>query len=87
LLSDIDKYKKTNNYLITLFSSFSNSIKAKIQSKKILNFGMQVKNNKFKFLKNYVVLPNSLDITYALGICTRRECKIFFSRLRWIQQK
>ena len=78
LLSDINKYKKTNNYLITPFSSFSNSIKTKIQSKKILNFGIQVKNNKFKFHKNYAVLPNSLAITYALGICTSGECKNIF---------
>ena len=82
LLSDINKYKKTNNYLITPFSSFSNSIKIKIRSKKILNFGIQVKNNRFKFHKNYAVLPNSLAITYALGICTSGECKnIFFAGL------
>ena len=77
MLSDINKYKKTNNYLITPFSSFSNNIKTKIQSK-ILDFGIQVKNNKFKFHKNYVVLPNSLAITYALGICTSGECKKIF---------
>ena len=78
LLSDISKYKKTNNYLITPYSSFSKNIKAKIQSKKILNFGIQVKNNKFKFQRKYAVLPNSLAITYALGICTSGECKKIF---------
>ncbi len=78
LLSDIDKYKKSTKYLITPFSSFSKNIKSRINSKKILNFGLQVKNNKFRFEKNYVVLPNSLAITYTLGICTSGKCKKIF---------
>ncbi len=82
LLFDIDKYKKLNRYLITPFSSFSKSIKSRINSKKILNFGLQVKGNSFKFEKNYAVLPNSLAITYTLGICSSGECKkIFFAGL------
>ncbi len=82
LLSDIDKYKKLNNYLITPFSSFSKNIKSKIQSKNILDFGLQVKNKRFKFEKNYAVLPNSLALTYALGICTSGMCnKIFLAGL------
>ena len=43
-----------------------------------MNFGLQVKNNKFKFDKNSVVLPNSLAITYALGICTSGQSKKIF---------
>ena len=78
LLSDFDKYKKFNTSLILPYSSFSNNIKLKIKSKNILNFGLQVKNNKFKFDKNFVVLPNSLAITYALGICTSGESKKIF---------
>ena len=82
MLSDIDKYKKLNNYLITPYSSFSKNIKSKIHSKKILDFGLQVKNKRFKFEKNYAVLPNSLAITYALGICTSGMCnKIFLAGL------
>ena len=82
LLSDIDKYKKLNKYLVTPFSSFSKNIKSRINSKKILNFGLQVKSNSFKFGQNYAVLPNSLAITYTLGICTSGECKkIFFAGL------
>lgn len=75
MLSDINKYRKINKYLITPFSTFSKNIKLKIGSKKILNFGLQVKNNRFKFEKNYAVLPNSLAITYTLGICTSGQCK------------
>ena len=67
LLSDINKYKKSNKYLITPFSSFSKNIKSRIKSKKILNFGLQVKGNRFKFEKSYAVLPNSLAITYTLA--------------------
>ena len=78
LLSDINKYKKSNKYLITPFSSFSKNIKSRLKSKKILNFGLQVKGNRFKFEKNYAVLPNSLAITYTLGICTSGQCKRVF---------
>ena len=75
LLSDIDKYKKLNKKIITPYSSFSKNIKSKINSKNILDFGLQVKNKKFRFEKNYVVLPNSLAVTYALGISTSGEAK------------
>ena len=75
LLSDINKYKKLNKKLITPYSSFSKNIKSKINSKNILDFGLQVKNKKFRFEKNYVVLPNSLAVTYALGISTSGEAK------------
>lgn len=78
LLSDIDKYKKFNNYLITPFSSFSKNIKSKIHAKNILDFGLQVKNKRFKFESNYAVLPNSLAISYALGVCTSGESKGIF---------
>ena len=78
LLSDIDKYKKSNKYLITPFSSISKNIKTRINSKKLLNFGLQVKNQKFRFEKNFVVLPNSLAFTYTLGICTSGKCKKIF---------
>ena len=82
LLSDISKYKKSKKYLIAPFSSFSKNIKSRISAKKMLNFGLQVKNNKFKFEKNRVVLPNSLAITYTLGICTSGKCKkIIFAGL------
>jgi len=75
LLSDVSKYKKINKNLITPFSSFSKNIKSKINTNNILDFGLQVKNKKFKFEKNYVVLPNSLAITYALGVSTSGEAK------------
>ena len=75
LLSDIGKYKKINKNLITPYSSFSKNIKSKINSNKVLDFGLQVKNKKFKFEKNYVVLPNSLAISYALGISTSGNAK------------
>ena len=78
LLSDINKYKKFDNYLITPYSSFSKNIKSKIHTKNILDFGLQVKNKRFKFEPNYAVLPNSLAISYALGVCTSGESKGIF---------
>ena len=64
--------------MITPYSSFSKNLKSKIKFKNVLDFGLQVKNNKFKFEKNYAVLPNSLAITYALGICTSGQAKKIF---------
>ena len=82
LLSDIEKYKKLDKNIITPYSSFSKNIKSKINSNKILDFGLQVKNKKFNFEKKHVVLPNSLAISYALGICTSGLCnKIFLAGL------
>ena len=78
LLSDIHKYEKFDNFLITPYSSFSQNIKSKIYSKKILDFGLQVKNKRFRFEKNYVVLPNSLAISYALGVCTSGRSRQIF---------
>ena len=78
LLSDVHKYKKFDNYLITPYSSFSQNIKSKIQSNKILNFGLHVKNKTFKFEEDYVTLPNSLAISYALGICASGKTKKIF---------
>ena len=78
LLSDIDKYKKFNTNLITPYSSFSKNVKSRIKFKNVLDFGLQVKNYKFKFEENFVILPNSLAITYALGICTSGDSKRIF---------
>ena len=75
LLSDISKYKKLNRNLITPYSSFSKNIRSKINANNILDFGLQVKYKNFNFEKNYVVLPNSLAISYALGICTSGDAK------------
>lgn len=75
LLSDLGKYKKLDKQIITPYSSFSDNIKSKISFKKILNFGLGIKNKKFIFKDNYALLPNSLAITYALGICTSGEAK------------
>lgn len=82
LLSDIKNYKNFKDYLITPYSSFSKIIKSKIDSRNILDFGLQVKKDKFKFEKNFVVSPNSLAISYALGVCTSGQAKeIFFAGL------
>jgi len=88
LLADIDKYKKSNKYVITPFSSFSKNIKSRISSKKILDFGLHVRNNRFKFEKNYAVLPNSLAATYALGFCSSGQCKkIYLAGLEGYDKK
>jgi hypothetical protein len=52
-----------------------NILDCTIHAKNILDFGLQVKNKRFKFESNYAVLPNSLGISYALGVCTSGESK------------
>ena len=55
-----------------------NILDCTIHAKNILDFGLQVKNKRFKFESNYAVLPNSLAISYALGVCTSGESKGIF---------
>ena len=53
----------------------SEEIKKFLQSNKVLDFGLEVKQKKFEFKENYAILPNSLVASYALGIATSGKAK------------
>ena len=53
-------------------------IKDKFKKVNKLDFGVEVKNNTFKFLKSSAVIPNTLAISYALGIANSGKAKKIF---------
>ena len=70
LTTDRKKYKSLKQPLVLPLKRFSTEIKSYLQNKQVLDFGIQVVNEKFEFKKNYVILPNSLAVSYAIGIAT-----------------
>ena len=40
-----------------------------------LDFGVEVKNNTFRFMKSSAIIPNTLAISYALGIANSGKAK------------
>jgi len=68
LLTDHKSFKYLPQKLILPYQRLSNLIKDKFKKVKKLDFGVEVKNNTFKFMKSSAVIPNTLAISYALGI-------------------
>jgi len=68
LLTDHKSFKHLPQKLILPYQRLSNLIKDKFKKVKKLDFGVEVKNNTFKFMKSSAVIPNTLAISYALGI-------------------
>ena len=61
-----DKYLPQK--LILPYQRLSNLIKDKFKKVKKLDFGVEVKNNTFKFMKSSAVIPNSLAICFGFVI-------------------
>lgn len=68
LATDREKYKSLKKPLVFPLSRFSSEMETYLSSNKVLDFGMQVEEDKFVFKKNYSIIPNSLAISYAIGI-------------------
>ena len=68
ILLDSMEYYKSKSPIILPLNRFSERVKKSLKHIKTLNFGLQVKKNKFEFNKNFTVIPNSLAFSYALGI-------------------
>ena len=75
LLTDHKLFKFLPHKLIIPYQRLSNLIKKKFNSVKKLDFGVEVKNNKFKFKKTSAIIPNTLAISYALGIANSGKAK------------
>ena len=75
LISDRNNFKKIKQKIVLPLSRMSEDITNSLKYNKILDFGLEVKQKKFEFKDNYVVLPNSLVASYALGIATSGEAK------------
>tara|TARA_Y100000590_G_scaffold469879_1_gene660306 strand:+ start:5469 stop:7073 length:1605 start_codon:yes stop_codon:yes gene_type:complete len=75
LLTDKKKYKKFKNKFIIPFERQNNEIKKYFNKKKVLNFDLQIISNKFNFKSDKVIIPNSLVVSYALGIAASGKSK------------
>ena len=75
ILLDSKEYYKSKSPIILPLNRFSERVKKSLKNIKTLNFGLQVKKNKFEFNKNFTVIPNSLAFSYALGIVNSAEVK------------
>ena len=75
ILTDKKKYKKIKNKIIIPFERQSKEVKKFFNRRKVLNFDLEIIPNKYKFGKDLVVAPNSLVVSYALGIAASGKVK------------
>ena len=74
-MTDHQSFKYLPQKLVLPYQRLSNSIKKKFQKVKKLDFGVEIKNNTFKFKKSSAIIPNSLAISYALAIANSGKAK------------
>ncbi|WHY90980.1 aldolase catalytic domain-containing protein [Neobacillus cucumis] len=70
LLADSSIHKTLPQPLVIPASMLSENIKKAFHGKSLLDFGISIQENTFKFESNFCVLPNSLVFAYALAIAT-----------------
>ncbi|MGJ5627858.1 aldolase catalytic domain-containing protein [Nostoc sp. CALU 1950] len=70
LLADCAEYGNLPQPLITPASMLPDSVLDALDGKKLLDFGLVVQADTFRFEANYCILPNSLVIAYTLAIAT-----------------
>ncbi|MEH7131461.1 aldolase catalytic domain-containing protein [Neobacillus drentensis] len=68
LLADSSVHASLPQPLVLPASMLSDNIKKAFSGMKILDFGILIQENTFKFDSNFCVLPNSLVFSYALAI-------------------
>lgn len=68
LLADSSLHTTLPQPLIIPASMLSHNINKAFSGKKLLDFGISIQENTFKFDANFCVLPNSLVFAYALAI-------------------
>ena len=68
LLAGCDAHSKLPQPLITPASMLPINVLNALKDKELLDYGLQVKNNRFEANVDHCILPNSLVISYALAI-------------------
>lgn len=69
LLADMDYHSTSSLPLITPYSMLSPSLKERLISKEIYDFGLAVLPESFEFNTTSCVCPSSLVLAYALALC------------------
>ena len=75
LLADCHEHIKLQQPLITPESMLPEDVKEALSRKKVLDFGIEISNDGFKFHEQYAKLPTSLVIAYVLAIATSGKAK------------
>lgn len=75
LLADCYEHLKLPQPLITPVSMLPEELKRELKEKALLDFGIAVTTNGFKFHDNYCELPTSLVVAYALAIASSGQAK------------
>ena len=75
LLTDHKSFSRLPQKIIMPYQRLSSSIKLRFKKTKKLDFGVEIKNNIFKFRNSSAIIPNSLAITYALAIANSGKAK------------
>ncbi len=75
LIADADNYKKLTRPLAVPTSVLNSNILRKFKNLKILNFGVGLKQNTYKFLQSGAVVPRLYTLVYALSIATSGRSK------------
>ncbi|WP_298448164.1 aldolase catalytic domain-containing protein [uncultured Marinobacter sp.] len=76
LLADCVTHTKLTQPLITPYSMLPQDVRQALADKEILDFGLNVEENKFEFGEHHCTLPTSLVMAYAFAIagCGQANC-------------
>ena len=75
LLADCNEHVDLPQPLITPASMLPKSVLQSLNGKKLLDFGISIRGNKFSFSPTYCELPVSLVMAYALAVSTSGKAK------------
>ena len=75
IMSDTKEFKKLSQPLVLPLDSLPLQQKNKYKKVEVYNFGLEIKKDKFEFMKNSTITPNSLTICYALSIANSGKAK------------
>tara|TARA_B100000941_G_scaffold287181_1_gene261920 strand:- start:328 stop:1932 length:1605 start_codon:yes stop_codon:yes gene_type:complete len=78
LMSHAGQYRSINKPLAVPTSLLSDKIKKKLKKMKILNYGIGLKDNSFKFFNNCSYIPKLYTVAYALSIAASGKAKKIF---------
>ncbi len=75
LMSDSSMHAKLTQPLVVPASMLPEEIGLALNKKKLFDYGIEIKKEKFAFGKDFCTIPNSLVISYALAIVTSGKAK------------
>ena len=74
-MTQADEYKNVMSPLVVPFSLLSSQVKKDLKRTKILDFGVGIRDNFFKFYKSCSYIPKLYTVAYALAIAASGKAK------------